>query len=242
MSDATEIISQALQSDMETMRMLALNVANAQTPGYKRIVPVAHSYESAAGALPESASLPAVSPRLQGALDLTAGALRSTGRNLDLALESDGYFVVATAQGEAMRRRGDFVLDSQGYLATASGERLQGSRGALLVGEQALRVSPNGDVRAGEQLLDRLRIVQVETPASLREQGPGLWSWPADGVRDVTAYTVRQGFLEASNVQSVNEMVRVMETLRHFETAQRYFRTTDDLMQKAISELGKTGN
>jgi flagellar basal-body rod protein FlgF len=242
MSDATEIISKALASDMETMRLLALNVANAQTPGYKRIVPVSRSYASEADALTEGATLQSVSPQLQAVVDPTAGTLRSTGRSLDLALEGDGFFVVATTHDMALRRRGDFVLDALGYLATASGERLQGARGALLVGEQKLQISTNGDVRAGEQLLDRLQIVQVTAPASLREQAPGLWEWPAEGVRDMSAYTVRQGFLEASNVQSVNEMVRVMETLRHFESAQRYFRTTDDLMQKAISELGKTGN
>jgi flagellar basal-body rod protein FlgF len=218
-------------------------VANAETPGFKRLVPVTRSYESEATRLSGSPSV------LSGDLlvhdevsDRSPGILRSTGRALDLALEGSAYFVVGTSKGEALMRRGDLAVDADGYLVSHDhAARVLGVQGPIRVGSGELAVAVNGEVRAAGNLIDRLRVVLVGDGVALQPMGPDLHVMPTDGVQDA-AVGVRQGFLEGSNVQSVNEMVRVMETMRHFEALQRGFRTADDLTQKAISELGKTQN
>jgi flagellar basal-body rod protein FlgG len=174
------------------------------------------------------------------ATDLRGGPLRQTGRSLDLALEGDAYFVVDTGNGEALRRRGDFIVDSEGYLVTASHDYLLGNRGSLHVGDGALKVTPAGEVYVGSQLVDQLRVASVKGQTALKAVGPDLWAVPEEGLTDSPGTGVRQGFLQISNVEPVNEMVRMMETLRHFEALQRYFRVNDDLMSRAIDELGKT--
>jgi flagellar basal-body rod protein FlgG len=240
MTGVEEVVHAAMSADMAVLRTLAQNVANAQTPGYQRAVPVLHTFAAVSQSVSDTGSTAVGALPLAGvATDLSGGPLRQTGRSLDLALEGDAYFVVDTGNGEALRRRGDFIVDSQGYLTTGSHETLLGSRGALHVGDGEVKVTPAGEVYVGTQRIDQLRVVSVMAKTALKAMGTDLWAVPEEGVTDSPGIGVRQGFLQMSNVEPVNEMVRMMETLRHFEALQRYFRVNDDLMSRAIGDLGK---
>src|SRR5258706_15716319 len=107
MSDAVGTIVQALHNDMDTMRTLAQNIANSETTGYRRAVPVMHSF--AALVTGELAAVPSATPgapSVHEATDLSIGPLRQVSGALNLALEGEGHFVVDTDQGEALTRRG----------------------------------------------------------------------------------------------------------------------------------------
>jgi flagellar basal-body rod protein FlgG len=99
-----------------------------------------------------------------------------------------------------------------------------------------------GNVHVGADVVGRLRIVQVADESQLQYIGNGMYESAVTSAYDTDGQTlVRQGFLETSNVTPVGEMVQMMETLRHFEAAQRFVRGYDELLEKAISELGKVG-
>ncbi len=237
MTEALAAIAAALQSDAEAVRVVSLNVANAQTPAYRREIALAHaSFTDALDGLH-----PFSAPDLQSAVDVRAGTLKSTTGALDLAIEGKGFFVVGTAQGDRLTRRGDFRLDAEGRIVTQTGDVLLGVNGAITPGDLQPVISSDGTVRAGDTVVDKLRIVQIGSEASLEPLGDGTYAMPEgeQAAVDASAVQVRQGFLETSNVQPINETIQLMDAMRRFEMAQRFVRGYDSMVDQAISTLGK---
>lgn len=235
MSDAITALSEALRRDAETLRVIGQNVANVDTVAYRREIAVMQStFDQAADEARASLSAPVT---FDTVIDRRPGTLESTAEALHLALEGPGFFVVDTPQGEALTRRGDFRLDSEGRLVTQTGLPVLGDNGLVRL-SGAPQISPDGTVRVGGDVVARLRIAQVSAESPLVPLGADLYG-AAQLPQEDPASRVRQGFLETSNVESVQEMVRLIETMRHFESVQRFVRGYDDMMGKAISELGK---
>jgi flagellar basal-body rod protein FlgG len=236
MSDAIAALSDAMRNDAETLRVIGQNVANIETVAYRREIAVMRANFDQ---VTDDARAELARPqRLETAIDLRPGTLKSTGEALHLALEGPGFFVVDTPQGEALTRRGDFRLDSEGRLVTQAGLPVLGEGGAIHLDGATPQIAPDGNVRVNGEIVARLRIAQVASEAQLSPVGGDLYR-ATQLPEGNDAARVRQGFLEASNVESVQEMVRLMETMRHFEALQRFVRGYDDMTSKAISELGK---
>jgi len=235
MSDVIAALSDAMRNDAETLRAIGQNVANSETTAYRREIAVTQpSFEAAADEARNALAAPAV---FETVIDQRPGTLKSTSEALHLALEGPGYFVIDAPQGEALTRRGDFRLDNEGRLVTQQGLPVLGDNGPVQLGGTP-QISADGSVRVGGEVVARLRVAQVATDAPLVPINGDLYSGTQLSQEDATA-RVRQGFLETSNVESVQEIVRLVETMRHFETVQRFVRGYDDMMGKAISELGK---
>ena len=236
MTEPVAMIAAALQADAETVRVISQNVANASTAGYRRAVPAAFVVPPSDGSVAPLASAPAIVP----VTDFTAGPLTSTSSALDLAIEGAGFFVVATAGGEALTRRGDFRVGSDGMLVTHNGDAVLGERGAIPVGGERVEIAADGVVTVDGAAVERLRVVEVPEGTALTATDGAHYVAPSGAtLLERGASTVRQGFLEGSNVAPVNEMIRLMEAMRHFETAQRFARGYDDMLSLAISELGR---
>ena len=252
MSEVLQSIANAMQADVASLRTISQNIANAEVPAYRRQIALAPTagaidYLSAAAAAGDLTTANGVSfeqllaeptRRAPIATDHTPGTLKSTGEPLHLAIEGEGYFVVQTEQGVQLTRRGDFHVNADGVLAAASGEPVLGTKGPIAVGTAVPIVLGDGTVRVGETALDQLRVVAVPD-ADLQYLGNALYDAPAAELTTLEQPSVRQGFLEAGNVTPVQEIVQMMETLRHFETAQRLVLGYDQLQQRAISELGR---
>jgi flagellar basal-body rod protein FlgF len=232
MTDTIGAIASALQADAEAVRIISLNVANALTPAYRREIPVARA------SFAEVASEQHV-PELAIAVDTRAGTLERTGGTLDLAIEGKGFFVVGTSNGDVLTRRGDFRLDPDGRVVTQSGDPLLGANGAIRVGDQIVSIASDGTVRAGDAIVDRLRIVEVASEAALAPVGNGTYTLTSGEQTADSASQIRQGFLETSNVQTIQETVQLMQAMRRFEMAQRFVRSYDGMMDEAISTLGR---
>lgn len=241
MSDVSNIVRASMQADAEAVRLIGQNVANAGVTAYQRQIPVSSStFSDALGA----AGLEAVGAQettTQVAFDAQTGTLRSTGEPLHVALEGTGFFLLQDAGGVQLTRRGDFHVSAEGLLTSATGKTVLGEHGAIDVGAAIPVIDADGTVRIGTGVLDRLRVVQVGDRGRLTYVGDAAFVAPSDALADADAATVRQGFLETSNVTPVGEMVQLMETVRHFEASQRLVRGYDEMLQKAISELGKVG-
>lgn len=246
MSEIIEIIGNAMRTDADALRVIGQNIANAGVTAYRRQIPMAAAgFERMLGGAASATADPQTVVRsIDGnvAIDLRPGSLKSTGAPLDVALEGSGFFVLQSVAGPVLTRRGDFHVSAEGTLTAASGEAVLGDNGAIHIGVGTPAIETDGTIRIGKDIVDRLRVVQVANDADLRHLGNGLYASSSGALADSEVYpVVRQGFLETSNVTPVSEMVQLMETMRHFEGAQRFVHAHDRMLEKAISELGKVG-
>ena len=185
-----------------------------------------------------------VIPSANTAINFQPGELRTTGNPLDFALEGKGFFEVQLPNGEhAFTRDGEFHLSAQGQLVTKQGYTVLGDGGPLQFdpsNSHALAISATGEVSQGSELRGKLKVVEFEKPQALSQVGGGLYT-PGQSSQLPTpakASSVRQGFLEGSNVSPVKEMAGLIGTMRAFEASQRVLQMHDERMGRAISELG----
>lgn len=222
MTDTLQAISRSLSDDVRTLATISHNVANLNTPGYRgvRTVP---AFDPAVG-LTEVASQ-------------RDGGLAQTTRPLDLALQGPGFFVVARGGQALLVRGGAFRVDTEGYLATVQGDRVLGTAGPVQVPDKELRVDANGELWSGAQAVGALQLVAVADSARLRPVGGGAYAY--DGAITPWKGQVIQGALERANVEPADEMLRLMETMRHAESVQRVMSIYDKAMDVGINKLGE---
>lgn len=213
--------------------MVSQNLANVAVTGYRAEVPV----DTFSLLLTESGPEPGTT--MASVHAARQGALSRTGRSLDLALEGPGFFQVATEQGMRYTRRGDFRLDGAGRLVTSGGHPVMGLSGELFLNQDNIRIDDSGAIHGDAGVLDRLAVMQFreDTPA-LTYQSDGLYLADADSEVVSASYAVRQGFLEAANVDPMTEITRAMEVTRHFGASAQALRAYDQMLGAAISELG----
>jgi flagellar basal-body rod protein FlgG len=239
MSNVMNILAATMRTDADAMRLVAQNVSSADNVAYRGqfqvsrpgFVDMAAALGAGEGGLP--------SPQVQVAVDTRPGTFKNTGEPLNLAIQGDAYFVVNTAQGEVLTRRGDFHTDPTGVLTAFSGDPVSGTEGTIQITGGAPQIDAAGTVRVGSDVVGHLRLVQLAPGATLVPAGDGLFTSQGGPTAPSTVAQVHQGFLETSNVSPVNQMVSLLQTMRHFEAGQRFVRAYDEMLDRAISDLGK---
>ncbi|HZT30582.1 MAG TPA: flagellar hook basal-body protein [Bryobacteraceae bacterium] len=235
-----------LRSRMDSLEMLANNLANAATDGFKvdrEGYGLYLSPEAAADAA--NGSLPTVAPVVERHwTDFAQGVLRPTGNPLDLALSGRGFFAVNGPSGLMYTRNGSFRLAPDGQLTTPEGYRVRarGGAGLRLVSSEPPEVSPDGTLRQRGQLIGQLELVEFRSPASLAKAGNSYFRNP-DPAQAPTpaAVEVRQGHLESSNVNTAEAAVRLIGIMRQFEMLQKAITLGADMNRKAIEEVAHVG-
>lgn len=235
MTDAVTAATAAMLTDLERLRSIGQNLANTGTSGYKAEYAVNGEAQQRFTQLMggDAAALVSV------VLDERAGALRQTGRSLDLAIEGEGFFQVETAAGVRYTRRGDFTIGADGQLQTTEGYAVLGAGGAVRLASDAVRIARDGAMSDGDRAIGRLAIAAFESTDALVHEGNGLYRAGVEPAAPDSGVAVRQGYLEAANVQPVAEMVRLMETVRHFGLTAQALRAHDEILQSSISRLGE---
>jgi flagellar basal body rod protein FlgG len=169
-----------------------------------------------------------------GATDFTPGAINQTGRALDVALAGGGFLTVQTARGERYTRNGSLSLDSSGQLITGGGDLVVGTSGPITVPPGEVSIGEDGTLSVNGRSIDRLKVVRFDDPRSaLTKEGGSLFA--ATGTQQpVESVDTRviQGSLESSNVNTVTEMVAMLQQQREFDSLQRSITTT-------MNELGR---
>lgn len=237
--DALTVAAVSMQDDLMRMNGISQNLANVMTTGYKRVIPFSQHVEDAASR--SGAALPAMNlATSHTSIDPSAGALRYTGNALDVAIEGDSYFEVMTEGGVAYTRQGTLHIDARGRLVTAQGHPLMGIGGELSVSGSSFTVERNGEVRQGDHVAGQIKLVRFANPERMAVLGNGMFGQGVAHVADAGgSSTVRPGYQESSNVNSPREMIRLTETVRHFESMQKVFQGYDELMGNAIRKLGE---
>ncbi|MGQ5524432.1 flagellar hook-basal body protein [Chitinimonas sp. PSY-7] len=239
MSDAISISIQSLQNDMRKLETVSHNLSNATTAGYRRQTSAVTSFATVFDS--EQLSLAEPTAAIGSyRTDMRAGPLQVTGRPLDLAIQGEAFFVVNTAQGPAYTRRGDFQIAADGRLVTASGEPVLGTQGELYLEPGEHRVDATGQISVNGNVVGQLLLVEPDKHTSLQALGNAQYSG-LEGVQQSNELrsTVKTGFVESSNVLPMQEMVTLMETMRHFEASQRLIQGYDDALGRAIQKLGE---
>jgi flagellar basal-body rod protein FlgF len=228
-SAARGMLQQTFKQDV-----IANNLANVSTTGYKRRT---IAFSSFASALAQESSRESAggSPRLEAAVadprvtthqDESQGALQMTGDKTNLAINGPGFFVVQSSGGQELTRNGSFTLNGQGEIITPSGAKLMGKAGPIKVDAPNWQIDSSGRVISGGTTLDHLKIVA-------RDQTGVTTDVPDGQIRVV------QGSLETSNVSPMREMINMIANLRAYEANQKSIQAIDHTLDKLINEAGK---
>lgn len=220
------------------MSVIANNLANGLTPGYKAESMMFVEYLSKPKGGGRSNHLSFVQD-IAVARDMREGDLTHTDNPLDFAIHGSGWFVVQTAAGERYTRNGHFQLDVQGQLVTSSGDPVIGTRGEVIRFEpDDTRIVAKGDgsIEANGEPRGQLRIVSFENEQRLRKESGSLYR--SDALPgEAAAASVVQGKLEKSNVRSIIELTTMMEAVRTYQGAQRLIQNEHDRLRGAIQKL-----
>lgn len=230
MTDVTAVAEAAMRSSMERLDSVSRNVANANTHGFKREMRVQDGFESHLDA--------AITPKAAIKYDFSSGTPQFTGQPLHFAIEGKGWFQLESPQGMLLTRNGNFQLNAQGKLVSAQGWPVV-LDGDASFSSDAITLRSNQELWDRTGRVARLELVDAASDA-LEPAGFALFrSAHTTPLEPSGAGTVRQGYLEGSNVNSLTEMVTLMEAMRQAEAAQRMLRSYDDAMGTALTTLGE---
>lgn len=242
MDPLTATAASGLRSRMESLEMLANNVANAATGGYKsdREFYSLYAAPEAAGNDP-FATMPVIEKPWT---DFSQGTLRATGNPLDVALTGKGFFTVNGPSGPLYTRNGSFRVGAGGALVTADGYPVRGAGGApLTVGTASpFEIAKDGTVRQDGNVIGQLELADFTSTAGLVKRGRTYFqsAAPPQG-RPAQDTAVEQGHLEDSNSGGAEAAVRLIGVMRQFEMLQRAVSLSAEMNQRAIQEVARVG-
>ena len=239
----------------ERQSIITNNLANINTVGFKSETLVSKSFDEVTlinhdhyeNGVPKKQVLGDMSFGVSiddTVTNFSEGTHISTENNTDFAIGGNGMFQVQDFSGNTYyTRNGSFNINSQGYLVTDAGHNVMGynkTTGALEainVGNEKIAVSPNNNISINGVDRYSFAIVDFEDKNILTKVGDNLYF--GENPTQASNFYVRQGYLEAANVNSINEVSSLMETVREFEASQKVIQTIDSTLQKIASEIGR---
>jgi flagellar basal-body rod protein FlgG len=245
MSNALELSALGMINEQQRLDVIAHNLANASTVGFKRDISVNGRFDNQLALelnniLVETtlATRALGIPSVETIPDRSAGVMRLTGNALDIAIEGDGFFEFIGPAGALYGRNGSLTLDAGGRLVSATGMPVGGVGGEILLTGSTPRINADGQVFEGDELVGQLKLIRFADPNAAEKVGSGLYTGGTPIATEADSHTrFRQGFLEASNVPVMEEMVRLMTTTRLFEMQQRVAKAFDGMLDGAIQSI-----
>lgn len=219
---------------MREMQVVANNIANLSTAGFRREGVVFSEYLQQGG---EGGSISMANANAR-VVDLTQGGMSTTNGSFDFAIQGEGFFLIDTPQGQRLTRAGSFTPSAEGTLVTPDGNPLLDAGGtpiAVPAGKVAL--AADGTLSANGQPFARIGLWAPVDPLALRHQSGTLFDGGA--VQPAEGATLMQGMLEDSNVDPVTEVSRMIEVQRAYELGQGFLDREDERMRGVIQTLGR---
>lgn len=245
-----------MKNEQNRLDIISNNLANVSTAGYKeesvanqafdrlltiKIKDVSEAYnDRAIGAMSLGVKMGEVYT------DYRQGSVRETGNTFDLAIEGKGFFnlrMVNRNGEETIRytRDGNFKMTRDGNIVDAYGNNLQCESGDLQVPPEAseIVVRDDGSVFANGAYVDRIITTDFEDYDHLEKYGDNVYQTVDGAVEQEASGLIMQGFIEQSNVNSVREMVEMINITRAYEAGQKVIQTTDNMLEQATTSVGK---
>ncbi len=247
------ILSGALAQE-RSLQVFAHNIANVNTAGFKQdhqgfraimakrvpgpvgipgVQSIAHHIMAAPGG---PASRVYAAPHFSRTT-FEAGRTRITSNPLDVAIQGDGFFEVKTPQGVRYTRNGMFSLDNQRRLITNTGFPVMGTKGEIKVPAGVLHISGVGEIQVDGKAVGTIKVMQFPENEMPTKSDDGLFVGSKGTV--MAHPTLQPGHIEESNVNSLGEMVKMIQGMRTYESAQKMIQTIDRMAEVAIQDVGR---
>jgi flagellar basal body rod protein FlgG len=235
----------ALERWQETVSQ---NITSSQTGGYrKRTV----NFSTQTGGelhiekksrVGGDAAMPMTFPKVNMGISFSAGETQPTKRDLDVAIQGEGFFEIKNQDGSlAYTRSGQFQLRADRTLVTGSGAEVMSESGApitVISGSGAIAINRDGTIVQGDAALGKLAVRKFPNNAALTPLAGGLFASAGAQPQQVESPELMQGYVEGSNVNSLREMVDLVLISRAYEANQRIIKAVDDQMQKTLDAIG----
>jgi flagellar basal-body rod protein FlgF len=236
------------------MDTVANNLANISTAGFKgskinlQTFPEMLMRKMSVAGDQEIGSMSTGTQIYQSFVNHQAGSIRSTGNPLDAAIQGPGMFTVKGNGSTYYTRAGNFTLDSEGYLSTPAGMRVQGNGGDIQVNvnDGPFSILPNGDIRGRNGTVAQLDVAQFDDEQTLSKVGDNLFAagestkvTQANSGFGAGNFTIAGGAVEDSNVNPVIEMVNTIQGQRLYEALDKNIKMHNDTLTKAVNDVGR---
>lgn len=224
------------------------NLGNIETNGFKKQELIARAFDQVAVKNRANASnqLSSIGDIHLGVMvddlytDFEQGILEETSNPLDFAIQGEGFFTIELPNGElAYTRDGSFQMNQNGQLTTKQGylvldNNLQG----ISLENQEIQVDENGIITSSNGQTTAFNIVNFPDGQALHRLGENMYTVEGGQVVGANGYSIKQGFMEKSNVNPLEELVKMIEITRSFESNQRAVQSIDETLGKAVNEVG----
>jgi flagellar basal-body rod protein FlgG len=228
---------------MKRMDIISNNLANVNTPGFKKDKMTFEGMLSSVTtppAVPQSSTADPILQKDNIYIDYASGPVTLTGNPFDMTIDGDGFFVVSTPDGPAYTRQGNFRLAADGTLVTTDGFPVQGQSGSIRITGSKIEIDSKGVITADGTQAGTISMVDFPKPYAMTKIGSALFvPNEKETVPQAAKGELRQAHLEGSNVETITEMVNMIETSRYFDACQRAILSFNDMASKAANELGR---
>lgn len=226
------------------LEITANNISNVTTPGYKRDQYFANILEDQRriNSNPASARNKAGLKMIErNIVDLSQGALHKTGNPLDVAINGDGFFVLENEEnGEIYTRNGNFQISDEGFLITNYGVKVIGQGGEIFLQGGEVRISKDGNISVGGELVDQLKIVKPVEGTKIIKRGNSEYQFESEPISsEEGGSTIVQGFLEQSNVNPISAIVKLVALQRDFDSNQKMVQSFDEINKVSANDVGR---
>ena len=222
---------------MREMRVVANNIANAATSGYRQEGVIFSEYVKSIDNGPSLSMGQADAHQTS----LAQGALTQTGGQFDFAVEGDGFFLVETPLGERLTRAGSFSPNADGDLVTPEGFRVLDAGGAPVFippGAADISVSADGTISSEGNPVGVLGLVQPLNPQQMIRED-GVMFRADDGYEPAENGRILQRFVENSNVNPILQLTRMIEVQRAYELGASFLDAEDERVRQALRAMSK---
>ncbi len=239
MPDSIEQISASVDALLQDFDIIAHNLANVSTAGYKRRCSVFTETLKAQQAGAEEQTEGAVTS--EAVFDFSQGHIIETGRPLDFALFGKGFFVIETPEGPLYTRNGTFHVNQNSQIVNSDGKIVAGQAGPITVpttiGASQLNVTGDGSIGAAGTAIGKFRLVDfADNQGKLVPVGAGCYRMPED-IQAIVAenIVVKQGYQEASNVKMIDELVNMIIVSRLYEANMKFITAQKEASSSILS-------
>ncbi|HOP49302.1 MAG TPA: flagellar hook-basal body protein [Ignavibacteriales bacterium] len=226
----------SLYFKQKNLEIVAENLANINTKGYKRESPFAELMSR----------FDTDEIKQNNYTDYSSGVISKTDNPLDFAIDGNAYFVIETNDGVELTKKGKFKIDKDGYLVTEDGYKLMSNNGYVNLGSdwernlEEFSVDINGEIKVNKNIVGKLLVATIDDPKVV-ERKAGLNFAMRDNNLKLAPndqFKVLQGHLEDSNVNPIQEMQQMIEIDKSFQAVQKVINTLDDSLEKA-NQIGR---
>jgi flagellar basal-body rod protein FlgF len=246
MDALTAAAASGIRARIESLDMMANNLANASAAGFKSDQESYALYVSSEAADSPEGTNPTILPVVQNRwTDFSQGTLLPTSNSMDLALNGKGFFVANTPAGPLYTRGGSFRFSQTGQLQTEDGYYLQGIDGKpiLVDSSKTFDVMPDGTVLQDGQEVSRIAVVDFEDPKVLAKRGGNYFKSNASAApTPATQAEIRQGQLEKGNSDSTHAASSIVSIMRQFEALQKAMAIGADMNRRAVEDVAKVSS